>query len=133
MLDLFFSCIPDKEIRDVYIDRIIRIFHVCEVRTVKSVPRDSCLSSRGFAPNNHDILFFLHTFRAPAFDFNVGAAMNESRSLTLASDIMKIDVVCDVAMMSTPNVLTRELRNLPYNNVLTTRVFILFLSVPRVG
>ena len=31
-------------------------------------------------PNNHDRFFFLHTFSSPAFDFNVGVAINESRS-----------------------------------------------------
>ena len=29
------------------------------------------------APNNHDRLFFLHTFRYPAFDFNAGVPINE--------------------------------------------------------
>ena len=67
------------------------------------------------APNNHDRFFFLYTFRVPAFDFNVGVALNESRSFTLTSAILKIDVVCDVAMTSTPNVLTTELRDLLYN------------------
>ena len=50
------------------------------------------------ALNNHDRFFFLHTFRAPAFDFNVGVAVNESRPFTVASAILKIDV----AMTSTP-------------------------------
>ena len=31
------------------------------------------------APNNYDRLFFLHTFWSPAFDFNVGVAINDSR------------------------------------------------------
>ena len=31
------------------------------------------------------------------------------------SAILKFDVVCDVAMTSTPNVLTTELRDLQYN------------------
>ena len=60
------------------------------------------------APNSHDRVFFLHTFRAPAFDFNIGVAVNESHSFTLTSAILKIDVVCDVAMTSTPKVLTTE-------------------------
>ena len=67
------------------------------------------------APSNHDRFFFLHTFSSPAFDFNVEVAISKSRSYTLASAILKIDVVCDVAMMSTPNVLTTELRDLLYN------------------
>ena len=45
-------------------------------------------------PNNHDRFFFLHTFSSPAFDFNVGVAINESRFYTLASAILKVNVVC---------------------------------------
>ena len=68
-----------------------------------------------YAPNNHDRFFFLYTFCSPAFDFNVGGDINESRSYTLTSAILKFDVVCDVAMSSTPNVLTTLLRDLLYN------------------
>ena len=60
-------------------------------------------------PNSHGRFFFLHTLWSPAFDFNVGVAINESRSYTLTSTILKVEVVCDVAMRSTPNVLTTEL------------------------
>ena len=48
------------------------------------------------APNNHDRFFFLHTFWSPAFDFNVGVTINESRSYTLTYAILKVDVVCDL-------------------------------------
>ena len=59
--------------------------------------------------------FFLHTFWPPAFGFNVEVAIFESRSYTLTSAILNVDVVCDVAMMTTPNVLTTELHDLLYN------------------
>ena len=36
-----------------------------------------------YAPNIYDRFFFLHTFRSPAFEFNVGVAINESRSFTM--------------------------------------------------
>ena len=57
------------------------------------------------APNNHDRFFFLHTFWSLAFYFNVGVPINESRSYMLTSAILTFDVVCDIAMTSTPNVL----------------------------
>ena len=41
--------------------------------------------------------------------------MDESRSFTLTSTILKFDVVYDVAMTSTPKLLTTELRGLMYN------------------
>ena len=63
------------------------------------------------APNNHDGFFFLHTFSSPAFDFKAAVATNESHSYTWTSAILKVDVVCDVAMTSTFNVLTTELRD----------------------
>ena len=44
-------------------------------------------------PNNHDRFFFY----------------------MMTSAILKVDVVCDVAMTSTPNFLTIELRDLLYN------------------
>ena len=47
-------------------------------------------------PNNHDSFFFLHTFRPPAFDFNVRVTMNKSHCFTLMSAILKVDVVCDI-------------------------------------
>ena len=78
---------------------------------------DHCLASWGFAEwsqrtiflsasNSHDGFFFLHTFWSPAFDFNVGVPINEACCFTLTSAILKVDVICDVAMMSTPNIWT---------------------------
>ena len=49
--------------------------------------------------------------RCPEFAFNIGVTINESRSYTLTSAILKFDVICDVAMTSAPNVLTTELRD----------------------
>ena len=43
-------------------------------------------------------------------------AINVSRSYTLTSAILKVDVVCEVAMTSTPNVLKIELRDLLNNH-----------------
>ena len=66
-------------------------------------------------PSNNDRFFFLHTLWSPAFDFNVGVAINESRSYSLTSSILKVAIVCDGAMTSTPKVVTTELRDLLYN------------------
>ena len=66
-------------------------------------------------PNNHDRFFFLHTFRSPAFNVKVWIAMNEPCSFTLTSTILKVDVVCDIAVTSIPNVLTTELYDFLYN------------------
>ena len=85
---------------------------LCRVMPNSDPEGRMCLS----APNNHDRFFFLHTFLSPAFDFNVGVAMNEWRSYTLTSAILKVGVLCDVAMTSTPNVLTTEVRDLLYNH-----------------
>ena len=86
---------------------------------------DHCLAPRGFAewcqtvvfflsaPNNQDALFFMYIFWSPAFDCNVAFDINESRSYTMK--VLKVDVVCEVAMTSTPNVLTPELRDLLHN------------------
>ena len=52
--------------------------------------------------NNHDKFFFLHTFWFQAFDFNLGVAIDKSFSFTLTSAILKVDVVCDVAMTPSP-------------------------------
>ena len=84
------------------------------------------------APNNHDRFFFLNTFWSPVFYFNVGVAINESRSYTLTFAILTFDVVCDVAMTSTPNALTTELRDLLYNQCIGNTCF-RFLSIPRIG
>ena len=67
------------------------------------------------APNNHDRFFFLLTFWSPEFDFKVEVAINKSRSYTLTSTILEVGVICDVTMKSTPNVLTKELCDLLYN------------------
>ena len=68
--------------------RSCQYFYECEVRIGKSA-RESMFGSRVmlnsdhegriflYAPNNHNRFFFLHTFRSPAFDFNVGVAINE--------------------------------------------------------
>ena len=48
-------------------------------------------------------------------DFNVGGAINESHYYTLMYAILKADVICDVAMTSTPSILTTELCDLLYN------------------
>ena len=72
--------------------------------------------------------FFLHTFWSPAFEFNVGVAINESHSYTLTSAIFKVDVICDVAMMSFSNVLTTELRDLLYNQCIDNTCCYSFLA-----
>ena len=81
-------------------------------------------------PNNHDRFFFSHTFRSPVFEFNIGVAINKSCSYTLMSAILKVDVVCDVAMTSTPNILTTELHDLLYNQCIDNTCR--FLSIPWV-
>ena len=67
------------------------------------------------APNNYDRFFFLQNFLPPAFGFNIGVAINESRSNMLMSTVLKADFVCDVVMTSTPNVFMTALRDLLYN------------------
>ena len=67
------------------------------------------------APNSNDGFFFLHILWSPAFDFNTEVAINDSRFYTLSSTISKFDIVCDVAMTSSPHVLTTELRDPLYN------------------
>ena len=99
----------------------IRIFHGWEVRIEKSVRGslfgimrlcrvmlNSDPGGRIFlsASNNYDRFFFLHIFWSPAFYFKVEVTFNESGYNTLTSAILKVDVVCDVAMTSTSNVLT---------------------------
>ena len=87
---------------------IIRIFHGSEMRIEQSV-RGSLFGitrlcqvmpnsdPEGWnflsAPNNHDRFFFLHTFPSPAFDFNVGVAINESHSSTLTITILEVNVI----------------------------------------
>ena len=90
-----FSCIPDncKIFCDFHLCEIIRIFHGCEVwiensawgslfgimRLCRVMPNSD---PEGWlfltAPEKHDRFFFLHTFWSPAFDCNVGVAINES-------------------------------------------------------
>ena len=129
------------------VQQIIRIFHGCEVRIEKSVrwvtvwhhealPKaewcQTVISKERIflsAPNNHDRFFFLHTFWSQAFDFNLGVAIDMSLSLKLPSAIMKVDV-CDVAMTSTPNFLTTELRDLLYNQCIDNACCYSFFIYP---
>ena len=53
---------------------------------------------------------------------------NESHSHTLTSTIMKVDVVCEVTMTSSPNVLMTELRDVLYNQCIDVLLFIFYLS-----
>ena len=116
--------------KSILAKQIIKIFHGCEVRIEKSVrgslfgitrlcrvmpnsdPEGPIFLS---APNNHDRFFFLRTFWSPAFDFSVGVAINKSHSYTLMSAILKVAVICDVAVTSTHSVLTTELGDLLYS------------------
>ena len=90
---------------------------------------------RFFYPHRTTMIdsFSCISFWSPAFDCNIGVAMNESCFFTLTSSILKVDIVCDVAMTSTPNVLMTELRDPYTTSVLTTRVVMRFLSIPQVG
>ena len=82
----------------------IRIFHGCEAvpRDAKQRFRETDFSIRTKQPWPR--FFFLYTFWSPSFDFNIGVALNELRSYTLTSAILKVDVLCDVKMTSIPNV-----------------------------
>ena len=96
----------------------------------KNPSEDHCLASQGFAewcqtviprvgffyPHQPTMIeiFYLYSFWPPAFDFNIGSAINESPPYTLTTAVLKVDFVCDIIMTSTPNVLTTELRDL-YN------------------
>ena len=80
--------------------------------------------------NNHDRFFFLHTFLPPAFDFTTGVTINESHSYMLTSAILKVDVVCDIAMASTPYYLTTELSDLQYNQCIDNKCCYLFFIYP---
>ena len=71
---------------------------------------------------------FQHTFWFPAFDFNIGVAINESRSYMLKSAILKVGVVCDMAMTLTLNALMTELRDLLYNQCIdNTCCYLIFI------
>ena len=79
------------------------------------------------APNNHDgYYFFLHIFWSPVFDFNLGVIIKEPSSYMLTSAILKVDVLCEVTMTSTPNVLTTELHDLLYNQCIDNTWFYTF-------
>ena len=82
------------------------------------------------APNSHDRLFFLHTLWSPAFDFYVEVAINYSRFYTLMCAISKFDVVCDIAMTSSPNDLTTELPDLLYNRCIGNTCSYSFVIYP---
>ena len=81
-------------------------------------------------PNNHDRFFFLHTLLSPVFDFNVRVEINESHYYTLTSAILKVDGVCDVAMTSSPNVLTTEFCDVLYNQCFDNKCCCLFFIYP---
>ena len=95
-------------------------------------PSGSRLPSRIFlyVPNNHDRFFFLPTLWCPAFDFNVGVEINKSDSYTLTSTILKVDVVCDIAVTSSPNVLTTELRDVLDNQCIDNTCCYSFFIYP---
>ena len=59
--------------------------------------------------------------------------MNKSCCFTLTSAILKVDVVCEVTMMSTSTSKRQSYVTSYTTNVLITRADIRFLSVPRVG
>ena len=61
---------------------------------------------------------------------SIGVTIYESRSYTLMSAILKIDVICNVIMMSTPNVLTTELPDLLYNQSIDNTCCNLFFIYP---
>ena len=97
-----------------------RIYHGCEVRIEKSV-RGSlfgitrlCRVMPKVLPGEGTdfpirtkqpwyILFLAYLLISSAW-FYVKVATKESRSFTMTFAILKVDVICDVAMMTTPNV-----------------------------
>ena len=122
----------------------VRIFLGCEMRIEKFVrgslfgitrlcrvmPNSDPEEQIFLSPsNNHDIFFFLHTFWSPAFDFNIGVAINEPRSCTLTSAILKVDL-CDVTTTSTTNFLTTKLRDLLYNQCIDNTSCYMFFIYP---
>ena len=60
----------------------------------------------------------------------MGIAIKESTSYTLTSVILKVDVVCDVAMTSNPNVLTTELCDHLYNQYIDNTCCYSFFIYP---
>ena len=77
---------------------------------------------RSAPKTKHDRFFFLHTFRSPAFGFNVGA-MNESRWRPPYWQLTSY-------VTSTSNVLTTELRDLLYNQCIDNACWFSFLIYP---
>ena len=57
----------------------------------------------------------------------------KSRSYMLKSAILKADVVCDIAMMSTANVLMTELRDILYNQCIDNTLLFIFSSSEPLG
>ena len=55
------------------------------------------------APNSHNRFFFLHILGSPAFDFNAEVTINDSRFYTLMCAMSKSNIVCHIAMTSSPN------------------------------
>ena len=60
----------------------------------------------------------------------MAATMIGFTSYTLTSAILKGDVVCDVIMTSTPNVLTTDLRDLVYNHCIDNTCCYSFFIYP---
>ena len=76
-------------------------------------------------PKNRDRFFFSHTFWFPVFDFSIAVAiLNESRWRQRNWKL----TICDVLMMSTPNVLTTELCDLLYNQCIDNSCCYSFLA-----
>ena len=72
-------------------------------------------------------------FLAYLFDLHLILTLESplmSHSYTLTSAILKVDVVCDIAMTSTCNVLTTELRDLLYNQCIDNTCCYSFFVYP---
>ena len=80
--------------------------------------------------NNHDRFFCLHTLWFLAFDFNVGVKINKSHSYTLTSAILKVDIISNVAMTSSLNVLTMQLHDVQYNQCIDNTCCYSFFIYP---
>ena len=76
------------------------------------------------------IVFFLHIFWSPAFDFNIGVAINES---CWRSPHWNLTSYVTSQWRQLPMSLRQSYVNSIKTNVLTSRVVIRFLSTPRVG
>ena len=86
------------------------------------------IPSDGFFYPHQTIM--IDSFSCIPFDFNVGITINESRYYTLTSAILKFDVVCDVIMTSTTNVLTTELCDVLYNQYIGNTCCYSFFIIP---